>query len=153
VHKQNEERIITMDFLFNSSFCLPFGLRFQLPTSLFELRRDKTTQQVGKATPEAGKPMFIRHRSLAEYPISGACPPLEDCSAYGGQSARELWRTASPVGLGTEVSLPRRIFDLDFCTIEVIAQTILPSKPNGDVYGTWVKLDFLLCENKEKRLK
>ena len=26
---------------------LPFGLRFQLSTSLFELRRDKTTQQAG----------------------------------------------------------------------------------------------------------
>jgi hypothetical protein len=30
-------------------FCLPFVLRFQLPTSLFELLRDKTTQQVDKA--------------------------------------------------------------------------------------------------------
>jgi len=31
----------------------------------------------GKATPKAGKPMFIRQRTLAEYPIS--------CVAKGSQ--------------------------------------------------------------------
>jgi len=35
-----------IDFI--SHLFSPFGLRFQLPTSLFELRRDKTTQQGGR---------------------------------------------------------------------------------------------------------
>ena len=34
-------------------FCLPFGLCFQLPTLLFELRRYKTAQQVRKADDSA----------------------------------------------------------------------------------------------------
>jgi len=43
----------------------PFGLRFQLPTSLFELRRDKTTQQVGIADLTASTVSdVIPHRRL-----------------------------------------------------------------------------------------
>ncbi len=36
-----------MELTTNIQDCLPFGLRFQLATTLFELRRDKTTQQAG----------------------------------------------------------------------------------------------------------
>jgi len=65
----------------NTPFCLPFGLRFQLrPTSR-------------ESHAKAGKPMFIRQRTLAEYPIFRACQPLAGCQGlavvhYGFALAR-----------------------------------------------------------------
>jgi hypothetical protein len=52
-------------------FCLPFRLRFQLTTSLFALRRDKSTQQVRKVDDTHIIPIFVevsqdRHLGLKE---------------------------------------------------------------------------------------
>jgi hypothetical protein len=81
---------------FYISFCLPFGLRFQLPTTFFELRRDKTTQQVGKADAAPSSALLRRTSPLdallerSGNPVAGEAEAPSTFAQLGYYSSQPL---------------------------------------------------------------